>query len=92
MEISDKCESSDMKCHRRRSVISRLWESYAVDLITILEAANKGKCTRRVAQESMAEIVPKMKMLREGGRLEQALQKAEMIMVDKVFNDVTESD
>ena len=93
MAISNTCVCSkiDYKSLRRRSIIRRLWESYAVDLITILQAATDGKCNQQVASESMAELIPKIKMLRDGGRFEKILRKAEMIMVDKVFNDYSDS-
>ena len=94
MDESKVCASSviDLKSHRRRSVVRRLWESYAVDLITILQAANDGKCSHRDAQESMAELIPTMKMLRDGGQFETMLQKADLVILDKVFNDVTKTE
>ena len=84
------CSAIDFKSHRRRSVIRRLWESYAVDLITILQAANDGRASQSEVSESMAELIPTMKMLRDGGQFETMLKKADLVILDKVFNDVTE--
>lgn len=89
MEISDRSNNSNVKSFRRRSVIRRLWESYVADLITILQAANDGKCSQRDAHEAMAELIPAVKMLRDGGKFEQILHKADLVILDKVFNDVT---
>jgi len=86
METIDKI--TDLKSHRRRSVIRRLWESYAADMITILQAANDGKVNQRDVQEFMAEIMPAMKQLRDGGEFEKMLHKADLIILDKVFNDL----
>jgi hypothetical protein len=88
MDTSQESSNIDIKSFRRRSVIRRLWESYAVDLITVLQAANDGKVHQRVAQESMAELIPAMKQLRDGGQFETMLQKADLVILDKVFNDV----
>jgi hypothetical protein len=88
METNGKI--TDLKSHRRRSVIRRLWESYAVDLITVLQAANNGKVDQRDLQEFMAEIMTAMEQLRDGGEFEKALHKADLVILDKVFSDVTE--
>ena len=88
MNTSQESANIDMKSFRRRSVIRRLWESYAVDLITTLQAANEGKVNQRVAQETMAELIPAMKQLRDGGEFEKVLQKDDLVILDKVFNDV----
>jgi len=90
MDSSQESAHIDIKSFRRRSVIRRLWESYAVDLITILQAANDGKCNQREAHEAMAELIPAIKMLRDGGQFEKILQKADLVILDKVFNDVTD--
>ena len=91
MDISESSKITDLKRFRRRSVIRRLWESYAVDLITILQAANDGKCNQRDAHEAMAELIPAIKMLRDGGKFEKILQKADLVILNKAFNDVTDS-
>ena len=88
MDTSQDSSNIDIKSFRRRSVIRRLWESYAVDLITVLQAANDGKCDQRVVQETMAELITAMKQLRDGGQFETMLQKADLVILDKVFNDV----
>ena len=89
MENIENGRITDLKSFRRRSVIRRLWESYAADLISILKASNEGKCSQHDAQMSISEIIPTMKKLRDGGKLEQILQKADLVILDKVFNDVT---
>ena len=91
MDTDDLCaDKIDLKSFRRRSIIRRLWESYAVDLITALQAANEGKVDQSEAQLAMSEMLPAMKLLRDGGEFEQSLHKADLIIIDKVFNDVTE--
>jgi hypothetical protein len=92
MENSEIGDITDIKSHRRRSIIRRLWESYAVDLITILQAANDGKCSQLEARQAMAELVPMIKMLRDGGKFEQILKKADLVILDKVFNDVNSTE
>ena len=87
-EKTCSCTTIDFKSHRRRSVIRRLWESYAVDLITVLPAANSGKVKQNLAQETIAELQPAMRQLRDGGEFEKALHKADVVILDKVFNDV----
>ena len=89
MDLSNSCAPTDAKSYRRRSVIRRLWESYALELITILELANKGKVHQRVAQEAIDELIPAMKQLRDDGEFEKILHKADVVILDKVFNDVS---
>lgn len=88
MNTNQEVANIDIKSYRRRSVIRRLWESYAVDLISTLKAANDGKVHQRVASETMADLIPAMKQLRDGGEFEKMLQKADLVILDKVFNDV----
>jgi len=85
---SDTGHTIDIKSFRRRSVIRRLWESYACDLIAILKLAAAGKISQKEAIESIEEIIPSMKSLCDGGEYEQSLHKANLIILDKVFNDV----
>ena len=88
MDISSGKEQVDLQSFRRRSIIRRLWESYAVDFITTLKAANEGKVDQDEAQQAISEMIPAMKLLRDGGEFEKILHKADLIILDKVFNDV----
>ena len=89
MDLGNLCARKvDLKSFRRRSIVRRLWESYAVDLITTLQAANEGKIDQSDAQQAMSEMIPAIKQLRDGGELEKILRKADMVILDKVFNDV----
>ena len=72
----------DWKSHRRRSIVRRLWESYAVDLITILRWANEGKVDQNEAQIAMQELIPAMKELRDKGEVEKTLTKADLIILE----------
>ena len=90
MNIENVCpKDCELKSFRKRSVIRRLWESYACDLIAILKPAAVGKISQKEAIESIDEIIPAMKSLCDGGEFEQSLHKANLIILDKVFNDVT---
>ena len=89
--MSNMCASEDkFEKFRRRSIIRRLWESYALEMITVLEMANKGKIGQKIAHQYLAEIVPLMKRLRDGGELQRLLERAELVIMNKVFNDTTE--
>ena len=80
---------TDIKKYINRPLFKRLRESYLVDMVTILQAANDGKCSAIEAFEIASDLQAKVKILREGGPLEKLLNKADMVILDKVFNDVS---
>jgi len=89
MDIDNLCaDTTELTGISRRSVVRRLWESYAFDLIAILKQAALGKISQKEAIDSLEEIVPAMKSLCDGGVFEKSLHKADLIILDKVFNDV----
>jgi hypothetical protein len=91
MKISDKGKITDIKAHINRPLFRRLRESYLVDMVTILQAANDGKCSPAEAFDIASDLQAKIKILREGGPLEKLMNKADMVILDKVFNDVNQS-
>mgnify|MGYP001135107744 CR=1 FL=1 len=80
---------TDIKGHINRPLFKRLRESYLVDMVTILQAANDGKCSSKEAFDIASDLQARVKILREGGPMEKLLDKAEILIIDKVFNDVT---
>jgi hypothetical protein len=83
---------TNIKKHINRPLFRRLRESYLADMVTILQAANDGKCSSVEAFEIASDLQAKVKILREGGPLEKLLNKADMVILDKVFNDVNRSE
>jgi hypothetical protein len=90
MKISDTGRITDLKKHINRPLFKRLRESYFADMVTILKAANDGKCRASEAFEIASDLQAKIKLLRQGGPIEKLLNRADMVILDKVFNDVTE--
>ena len=80
---------TDIKGHINRPLFRRLRESYMVDMITILKTANDGKCSTKEAFDIASDLVARVKILREGGPMEKLLDKAELLIIDRVFDDVT---
>ena len=78
-----------LKEYCRRSISNRLWESYALDLVSILELEAKGRLDKQDADFAISELVPKIKKLRDGGILQKILQRIDKQILDKVFNEVS---
>ena len=89
MDSKDMGYMTTLKKHINRPLFRRLRESYLEDMVAILQAANDGKCTATEAFEIASDLQQKIKILREGGPLEKLLNKADMVILDKVFNDVS---
>ena len=90
MKGSDKMKITDVKSHVNRPLFRRLRESYLVDMVTILQAANDGKFSVTEAFDIASDLSAKIKVLREGGPLDKLLRKADMVILDKVLNDVSD--
>lgn len=80
-----------LQSHRRRPIIRRLWESYLTDLRDVLFLYDQGDLSYDATRESMAEIVPALKMLEEDGELSRAIRRAEVVIVDRVLADLHEA-
>jgi len=91
MYINEEGKITDIKKHTNRPLFRRLRESYLVDMVTILQAANDGKCSATEAFDIASDLQAKVKILREGGPLEKLLNKTDMVIINKVFNDVNQS-
>lgn len=79
---------SALQSHRRRSILRRLWESYLTDLRDILSLYLDGELAYDDVQQSLGEIVPALKSLDENGELNRALERAEVVIVDRVLADM----
>jgi hypothetical protein len=90
MGISDMGKITDIKSHINRPLFRRLRESYLADMVTILQAANDGKCGAVEAFDVASDLNSRVKILREGGPLEKLMNRADLMILDKVFNDVTD--
>ena len=88
MNLRDTGYMSTLKKRINRPLFRRLRESYLADMVAILQAANDGKCGAAEAFEIATDLQAKIKFLREGGPLAKLLDKADMVILDKVFNDV----
>jgi hypothetical protein len=89
MMISGMDKITDIKAHINRPLFRRLRESFLADMVTILQAANDGKCNTAEALEIASDLEARIKILREGGPLAKLMNRADMVILDKVFNDVT---
>ena len=88
MDVSDKDYKERLLEHINRPLFMRLRESYLSDMVSILEAANEGKCSSSEAFDIASDLQAKFKILRDGGPLEKLLRKADILILDKVLNDV----
>jgi len=80
---------TEIKEHVNRPLFRRLRESYLADMVTILQAANDGKFPSAEAFEITSDLKARVKILREGGPMEKLLDKAELLIINRVFDDVT---
>ena len=88
MDISDKVYIENLLRHVNRSLLRRLRESYLADMVTVLQAANDGKFGSSEAFDIASDLTAKVKILRKGGPLDNLLRKADILILDKVLNDV----
>ena len=79
---------TDIKGHVNRPLFKRLRESYFADMVTILQAAKDGKCRAVEAFVIASDLQARIKVLRDGGPLEKLMYKADILILEKVFNDV----
>ena len=78
---------TDIKGHVNRPLFRRLRESYFADMVTILQAAKDGKCSAVEAFNIASDLQARIKILRDGGPMEKMLKKADMVILENVFND-----
>jgi hypothetical protein len=73
---------------RKRGIKTRLWESYAYDLLADLRLLEAGRITQHEVDGAFDLITPIMKSLRPGGPLSAALEKSQMVILDRLMGDI----
>ena len=71
-----------------RPIVKRLWETYAADLTETLDAYNAGEIDQKLLHRQMRSLVKAMDNLRDDGRLAEALERAQVILIDRVLEGI----
>ena len=71
-----------------RPIVDRLWQSYVEDLAETLEAHRDGHLDKRATLEYMRRLVERIESLSDGGALAEAVTRAEVVIVDKMLEEV----
>lgn len=71
-----------------RPLVKRLWESYFDDLSESVQAFNAGVIPEATIHEELRRIMPILENLRSGGRVAEALNRAQVVILDRVMDDV----
>ncbi len=79
---------AELKQANSRPIVKRLWESYVTDLTATLEAYNTGIITEDELHPQIHRLVPILEHLRGGGKFAQAIERAQIVILDGVLEDV----
>ncbi len=79
---------AELKQDNARPIVKRLWESYLNDLTETLEAFNTGVISEDELHPEIQRIVPILQHLRADGKFAEALKRAEIVILEKVLEDV----
>ena len=79
---------AQLKTSNARPLVKRLWESHLDDLTATLEAFNTGAITEAALHEEIGRLVPILQSLRVGGRLQEVLDRAQIVILDNVMQDI----
>ncbi len=79
---------AQLKEANSRPLVKRLWESYFGDLTETVDAFNTGVITETAIHEQLSRLVPILENLRSGGRVAEALNRAQVVILDRVMEDV----
>ena len=73
----------------RRPLVKRLWESYQQDLSEALEAYTGELIDQDQLHSYLDRLIPIMTSLRDGGKLAKALDRAQVVILDRVMDGIS---
>jgi hypothetical protein len=72
----------------RRSMLRRLWDSIIDDILIVMQWHRQGKCSQAAVSKAIRELVPKLCLLTDDGKLQDDIKRAESVILERVLREV----